>query len=85
MADRRRRADAGAGRRRRHVGRNSYNLVAEIGLGWSLDDAENDWLTLHALSRFNLTRIPASFAQHVVRLTVASGAGPYSITPGSTS
>lgn len=59
-----------------------YDLVSEIGLGWSLDDAEGDWLTLHALSRFNLTRIPASFAQHVVRLTIASGAGPYSITPG---
>lgn len=59
-----------------------YDLVALIGRAWSLDDAENDWLTLHALSRFNLTRIPASFAKHVVRLTVASGAGPYSINPG---
>lgn len=60
-----------------------YGLVSDIGKGWSLDDAEGDWLTLHAYSRFDLTRIAATFAKHSVRLsTVASGAGPYSITAG---
>lgn len=60
-----------------------YELVSEIGKGWSLDDAEDAWLTLHAYSRFDLTRIAATFAKHSVRLsTVASGAGPYSITAG---
>jgi hypothetical protein len=24
-----------------------YDLVSDIGKGWSLDDAEGDWLTLH--------------------------------------
>lgn len=60
-----------------------YDLLVDIGKAWSLDDAEGDWLTLHAYSRFDLTRIAATFAKHSVRLsTVASGAGPYSITAG---
>lgn len=59
-----------------------YEIVSEIGKGWSLDDAEGAWLTLHAYSRYRITRIAATFAQHTVTLTVASGAGPYSITAG---
>ena len=59
-----------------------YALVAQIGKGWSLDDAEGAWLTLHAWSRYRVARTLATFARHVVRLTVASGAGPYTITPG---
>lgn len=59
-----------------------YEIVSEIGKGWSLDDAEGAWLTLHAYSRYRVTRIAATFAQHTVTLTVASGAGPYSITAG---
>lgn len=59
-----------------------YALVAQIGKGWSLDDAEGPWLTLHAWSRFRVARILATFARHTVTLTAASGAGPYSITAG---
>lgn len=59
-----------------------YAIVAQIGKGWSLDDAAGDWLTLHAYSRFSLERILATFAQHTLELSVASGAGPYTITPG---
>lgn len=59
-----------------------YELVSEIGKGWSLDDASGDWLTLHAYSRFGLDRIAATFAEHSVTLTVTAGAGPYTITPG---
>lgn len=59
-----------------------YALVAQIGKGWSLDDAAGAWLTLHALSRYDLERLLATFAKHSVTLTAASGAGPYSITAG---
>lgn len=60
-----------------------YGLVASIGKGWSLDDAEMDWLTLHAWSRYRVARILATFAQHVVRLTVTTSAAvPYTIAPG---
>lgn len=59
-----------------------YGIVAQIGKGWSLDDAEGAWLTLHALSRYDLERLLATFAKHSVTLTAASGAGPYSITAG---
>lgn len=59
-----------------------YAIVAQIGKGWSLDDAEGAWLTLHAYSRYRVSRILATFAKHEVTLTAASGAGPYSITAG---
>lgn len=59
-----------------------YALVAQIGKGWSLDDAAGGWLTLHAWSRYRVARILATFAKHSVTLTAASGAGPYSITAG---
>lgn len=59
-----------------------YGIVAQIGKGWSLDDAAGGWLTLHAWSRYRVARILATFAKHSVTLTAASGAGPYSITAG---
>lgn len=59
-----------------------YALVAQIGKGWSLDDATGPWLTLHAWSRYRVPRHLATFAKHEVTLTAASGAGPYSITAG---
>lgn len=59
-----------------------YELVVLIGKGWSLDDAAGAWLTLHAYSRYDAERILATYAKHTVRITVASGAGPYTITPG---
>lgn len=59
-----------------------YGIVAQIGKGWSLDDAAGAWLTLHAWSRYRVARILVTFARHTVTLTAASGAGPYSITTG---
>lgn len=52
---------------------------AAIAKGAFLDDAEGAWLTLHAASRFQVTRTPAVFCRGYVRVTVASGAGPYTI------
>lgn len=59
-----------------------YRIVVQIGKAWSLDDVEGPWLTLHAWSRYRVPRILATFARHTMTLTVASGAGPYTITPG---
>lgn len=59
-----------------------YALVVQIGKGWSLDDAAGAWLTLHAYSRYRVSRILATFARHTVNLTAVAGAGPYSITAG---
>lgn len=52
---------------------------AAIAKGAFLDDASGAWLTLHAASRFQVTRVAAVFNRGYVRLTVASGAGPYTI------
>lgn len=42
-----------------------------------------DWLTLFAASHYGLARRAATFAEVRVRLTAASGAGPYTIAPGA--
>lgn len=42
-----------------------------------------DWLTLFAASHYGLERRAATFAEVRVRLTAASGAGPYTISPGA--
>lgn len=42
-----------------------------------------DWLTLFAASHYGLVRRAATFAEVRVRLTAASGAGPYTIAPGA--
>lgn len=52
---------------------------AAIAKGSFLDDAEGPWLTLHAASRFQVTRVAAVYCRGYVRVTVASGAGPYTI------
>lgn len=59
-----------------------YGLVGEIGAAALLDYASGQWLTLHAASRYDVTRSPATFAEHTITLVNASGAGPYTITPG---
>ncbi len=59
-----------------------WALVALVARAAFLDTATGAWLTLHAKSRFDLDRIAATFARHSITLTVASGAGPYTITPG---
>ena len=54
---------------------------AAIAKGAFLDDSEGAWLTLHAASRYQATRVPAVFCRGYERVTVASGAGPYTIAP----
>lgn len=54
--------------------------VANLAKASFLDDAEGDWLTLHARSRFDVTRVAATYTKGRVTLTVASGAGPYTIS-----
>lgn len=52
---------------------------AAIAKGAFLDDATGAWLTLLAASRYLVTRVAAVFNRGYVRVTVASGAGPYTI------
>lgn len=52
---------------------------AAIAKGAFLDDAEGPWLTLLAASKYLVTRVAAVFCRGYVRVTVASGAGPYTI------
>ena len=56
--------------------------VAEIARGAYGATATGDWLDLFAESRFDLTRIAATYAEGQVVLTVASGAGPFAIAAG---
>lgn len=56
--------------------------VAEIARGAYGATATGDWLDLFAESRFDLTRIAATYAVGEVVLTVASGAGPFAIAAG---
>lgn len=58
------------------------STVASLALGAYGDTATGDWLDLLAASRFDLTRIAATYATGEVRLTVASGAGPFTIPAG---
>lgn len=59
-----------------------WALAAVLAGAGLLDYASGSWLTLLAKSRFSLDRIAATFARHSLTLSVASGAGPYTITPG---
>lgn len=56
-----------------------HSTQAAIAKGAFLDDATGAWLTLLAASRFQVTRVAAVFCRGYVRVTVASGAGPYTI------
>ncbi len=58
------------------------STVADLAKGNYGDTATGDWLDLLAASRFDLTRIAATYATGEVRLTVASGAGPFTIPAG---
>lgn len=60
-----------------------YTLVGDVGAAAFLDYASGAWLTLHAASRFDVTRAPATFAEHSLTLVNATGAGPYAIAPGA--
>ena len=55
------------------------STVADLARAAFLDDAEGDWLTLLAASRFRVTRVAATYTTGRFLLTVASGAGPYTI------
>lgn len=57
-------------------------IVAFVAGAAFLDTSTGPWLTLLAASRFNVDRIAATFAEHSLTLSVASGAGPYTITAG---
>lgn len=59
-----------------------HATVRLIGAAAFLDDAEEDWLTLLARSKFDVTRVPGVACVGRVVLTVTSGAGPYTITAG---
>lgn len=56
--------------------------VADLAKGNYGDTATGDWLDLFMVSRFDLTRIEATYAEGRVQLTVASGAGPFTIPAG---
>ena len=58
-----------------------WGLVAQVAGAAFLDTATGAWLTLHAASRFQLTRIAATFARHSITLN-NSTANPRTITPG---
>ena len=53
---------------------------AAIAKGAFLDDAEGDWLTLLAASRFDVTRVTATYTEGYFRVACASGAGPHTIS-----
>lgn len=56
-----------------------YATQASIAKGAFLDDATGTWLTLLAASRFQVTRTAATFCEGYVQVSVAAGAGPYTI------
>jgi len=58
-----------------------WGLVAQVSASAFLDTATGAWLSLHALSRFSLTRIAATFARHGLTLNNATGS-PITVTPG---
>lgn len=57
-------------------------IVAKLALGAYGGTATGEWLDLFMVSRFDLTRIEATYAEGRVQLTVASGAGPFAIPAG---
>lgn len=59
-----------------------HATVKLIGAAAFLDDASGDWLTLLVASKFQVTRTAGVACVGRVVLTVASGAGPYSISAG---
>ena len=54
--------------------------VAALAKAAFLDDAEGDWLTLVAASRFDNDRVLATYTEGYVRVACASGAGPHTIS-----
>ncbi len=59
-----------------------YLSVRAVGAAAFLDSAEGAWLTLLASSKFQVPRIPSTWTAGYVQLAVASGLGPYAVSPG---
>lgn len=59
-----------------------YVAVQSVAGAAFLELAIGAWLTLYAKHRYQVDRTPAQFATGSVRLTCASGSGPYTIQPG---
>lgn len=58
------------------------NLIPQIAGGGFLDEAEGDWLTLHAKQRYDLDRTAATYTTQRITLACGSGNGPYTIAAG---
>ena len=58
-----------------------YGLVGSVGAAAFLSSSSGAWLTLHAASRFDVTRSPSTFAEHALTLVNATP-NPRTITPG---
>ncbi len=56
-----------------------YGRQRSLAAGNYLDEAEGDWLTLYAASRFDEEREGAVATEGQVQVSVASGAGPFTI------
>lgn len=54
-------------------------IVAKLALGAYGGTATGEWLDLFMASRFSLARIEATYAEGQVVLTVAAGAGPFTV------
>lgn len=59
-----------------------YASVVLVAKGGFLSESSGAWLTLLAKSRFDLDRLPATFAAGQMVLAAAGGTGPYAIAPG---
>ncbi len=59
-----------------------YASVVLVAKGGFLSESSGAWLTLLAKSRFDLDRLPATFAAGQMVLAAAAGTGPYTIAPG---
>lgn len=57
--------------------------VSEVAKGGLLGLSTQGWLTLLASESYDVVRFSATFAQGLVQMTVASGAGPYTINVGA--
>ena len=58
------------------------DLRVKIAGSGFLEHAEGEWLDIVAKNMYGLTRKPAEFTRHIIRLRAAEGFGPYQITPG---
>lgn len=60
-----------------------WRTIQALAKGAYLDDASGEWLTLHAQSRYDVTRAPSTFTEGYVSVACPSGVGPYTIGAGA--